>query len=75
MGKKKKRLKTHRDCRRYLANLINRTEGGEIEPQTASRLANITHILINCIRGSDIEEKIEELKSMIREHGGSTHGK
>lgn len=61
----KKRLKTLEDCRRYLAGLVNRTEGGEMDQQRASKLAYIANILISCIKDSDLEARITRLEKTL----------
>ena len=66
MGKRR-RLKSAQDVRRYLAHLINYTEAGEIEPQTAGRLAYISNILLKAIEGINFDES----KKKIVEHTGS----
>ena len=64
MGKRR-RLKSTGDVRRYLAHLINSTGAGEIEPQTAGRLAYIANILLKAIEGTDLQERIEALERKI----------
>ena len=61
MGKRR-RLKSTGDVRRYLAHLINSTEAGEIEPQTAGRLAYICNILLKSIDASELEKRIDEIE-------------
>ncbi len=61
----KKRLKTLGDIRRYLAGLINRVEGQQIDQQTASKLAYISNILISCIKDSDLEQRVSEIEKCI----------
>lgn len=68
MGKRR-RLKSAQDVRRYLAHLINYTEAGEIEPQTAGRLAYISNILLKAIEGTDLQERIEALERKISMEG------
>ena len=68
MGKRR-RLKTTSDVRRYLAHLINSTEAGEIEPQTAGRLAYISNILLKSIEGTDLQKRIEALERKISSEG------
>ena len=65
----RKRLKTLEDARRYLSNLINRTEGGEVEPQLAAKLGYLTNILISCIKDSDLESRIERLEQLTQTKG------
>ena len=64
MGKRR-RLKSTSDVRRYLAYLINSTGAGEIEPQTAGRLAYIANILLKSIEASELEKRIEEIEQKI----------
>ena len=64
MGKRR-RLKSTSDIRRYLAHLINSTEAGEIEPQTAGRLAYISNILLKAIEGTELQQRIEVLEQKI----------
>ena len=58
----KRRLKTMGDVRRYLANLINRTEAGEVEPGLAGRLGFLANILVRVIEGSDLESRLKALE-------------
>ncbi len=50
------------DSRRYLANLINRVEHGEVEPAVAGRLGFLINILIRAIEGSSLEERVKKLE-------------
>lgn len=68
MGKRR-RLKSSSDVRRYLAHLINSTEAGEIEPQTAGRLAYISNILLKAIEGSELQKRIEALENVVTKEG------
>ena len=45
--------------------MINSTEAGEIEPQTAGRLAYICNILLKSIEASELEKRIEEIEQKI----------
>jgi len=60
-----RRLQTAQDLRRYLANLINRTEAGKIDANLARGLTYMTSILMRAIEGSDIEKRIEELEKKL----------
>lgn len=60
-----RRLNTIQDLRRYLANLINRTEAGKIDANLARGLTYMTSILMRAIEGSDLEKRIEELEKKI----------
>ena len=61
----KRRLKTLEDVRRYLANLINRTEAGKVEAGTAGKLGYLASILTRVIEGSDMEKRIEALENQV----------
>ena len=60
-----RRLNTIQDLRRYLANLINRTEVGKIDATLARGLTYMTSILMRAIEGGDLEKRIEELENKI----------
>lgn len=68
MGKRR-RLKSKGDVRRYLAHLINSTESGDIETQTAGRLAYICNILLKAIEGSEFEKRIDEIEQKVFKGG------
>ena len=57
-----RRLKTMEDVRRYLANLINRTEQGKVEPGLAGKLGYLANSLARIIEGSTLEKRIEALE-------------
>jgi len=63
---KRRRLKTMQDVRRYLANLINRAEAGEVEPSLASKLGYLANSLAKVIEGSDLEKRIKRLESNLK---------
>ena len=61
----KKRLKSTEDIRRFLANLILKTEKKELDPLLAGKLGYLSSILLKAIEGGDLEKRIEKLeKSM-----------
>jgi len=62
----RRRLKTMEDLRRYLANLINRTEAGEVESNLAGKLGYLANSLAKIIEGSDLEKRIEALEEKIK---------
>ena len=64
MGKRR-RLISQADVRRYLAHLVNSTEAGDIQPQTAGRLAYICNILLKAIEGSELEKRLEALEKRL----------
>ena len=53
------------DVRRYLANLINRAEAGEVEPSLASKLGYLANSLANVIQGSELEKRIKKLETKV----------
>lgn len=57
-----KRLQNASDLRRYLANLINRTEAGEIEVNLGKSLAYMSSILLRIVEGSTLEQRVTELE-------------
>jgi len=63
----KRRLKTLSDVRRYLANLINRTEAGEVDPSLSGKLGYLANSLARVIEGSDVVKRIDELEEKLRE--------
>ncbi len=58
------RLKTLDDVRRYLANLINRVERGEVDPAISGRLGYLCNILSGAIKDGDLERRIAELEEI-----------
>ena len=58
----RRRLKSIEDIRRYLANLLNRAENAEIDPNLASKLGYLAINLAKIIEGSTIEKRIESLE-------------
>ncbi len=62
---KRRRLKTMQDIRRYLANLINRAEAGEVEPSLASKLGYLANSLVKVIEGSELENRIKRLETKV----------
>ena len=57
-----KRLQNAQDLRRYLANLINRTESGEVEVNLGKSLAYMSSILLRIIEGGDLEGRVLQLE-------------
>ncbi len=58
----RRRLKTLEDVRRYLANLINRTEDGEVDPSLAGKLGYLANSLARVIEGSELEKRVDALE-------------
>jgi hypothetical protein len=46
---RKRRLTSHNDVKRYLADIINRVESGELDPKKAAQLTHMTTIVLNLI--------------------------
>ena len=70
----KPRAKRHRfrnlnDCRRYLGGLINRTEGGVLDPALSGRLGYLCSLLIGAMKESEFESRIAELERYVSEKG------
>ncbi len=66
MGKvTRRRLKTLIDVRRYLADLINQTRSGEVEPSLAGKLGFLLNILRATILDGEIEDRIKKLENHV----------
>ena len=63
----KRRLKTMEDVRRYIANLINRTESGDVDGMLAGKLGYLSNILIKIIEGGELEKRVEFLEEEINQ--------
>lgn len=59
----RRRLKTMEDLRRYVANLILRTESGEVAPDLAGKLGYLANVLKSCIESGDIERRLTALEA------------
>ncbi len=57
-----RRLKSLEDVRRYLANLINRTEQGKVDPNLSGKLGYLAINLAKIIESGTIEKRIEALE-------------
>lgn len=66
-----RRFNNVQDLRRYLANLVNRLDQGQIDQATASKLAYICSILHRVLLDSDIEARIVALESKIQDQEAS----
>jgi hypothetical protein len=60
-----RRLNNSCDVRRYLANLINRVEGGKAEVSKAKTLGYLCSLLLRALETSDLEKRIEELEKKL----------
>jgi len=59
------RLNSPRDCRRFLARLINQTSNGDIKPDFLRALTYSLKILCAIMNDSDLEERILKLEETI----------
>lgn len=59
------RLNSVRDCRRELVKVYLQTRRGEIDTQTATRLAFLLQTLVAMIRDGEMEARIEALEREI----------
>ncbi len=62
----KKRFNNLKDCRRYLASVINRVDSGELDPQIGGRLGYLVNILASTIKDGQLEQRIEELETRMQ---------
>ena len=62
-----RRLKNMGDLRRYVANIINRVEAGQLEPSVAGRLGFLVNILVRIVETGDLEMRIETLEQKIEQ--------
>jgi hypothetical protein len=60
-----KRLQNAQDLRRYLANLINRTESGSVDVNLGKSLAYMSSILLRIIEGGDLEGRVQQLEQKL----------
>jgi len=65
-----RRLNNLLDLRRYLANLINRTERGEVDANLSGKLGYLASILHRVIEGGDLEARIATLEKQFKDQGG-----
>ena len=65
MGKRR-RLQNLSDLRRYCANLINRTEAGELDAILAGKLGYLASLLVRVIEKRDLEKRVEELERRVK---------
>lgn len=62
-----RRLKTAEDVRRFLAHIIRKLENNKIDPTVAGRLGYLANILVRCIEGSDLEQRLAALEQQLGE--------
>lgn len=67
-GKKRAiKLRTLSDISRYLNDLINRVERGELECEKASKLTYIANILSKTLKEANTDKEIEDLQKEIKD--------
>ena len=59
------RLNSPRDCRKFLARLINQTSSGDITPDFLRALTYSLKTLVGIMTDSDLEERISMLEEKI----------
>ncbi len=62
-----RRFNTLNDCKRYLADTLNRLEAGEIEPDGVKVRSYCTQILSKIIAESNLEERLRIVEDKIAE--------
>jgi hypothetical protein len=65
----RRRLKTLEDVRRYLANLICRTEEGRVEAAVAGKLGYLVNSLARIIEGGLLEQRVDALERQVKQEG------
>lgn len=59
------RLNSPRDCRKFLARLINQTSNGEMKSDLLRALTYSLKTLVGILSDSDLLERIEKLENQI----------
>ena len=65
MEKNHVRLNSSRDCRKFLARLINETSNGDITPDFLRAMTYSLKTLVGIMTDSDLEERISMLEEKI----------
>ena len=61
----RKTLQSASHIKRYLCNLALKLEKGDIDGQTASKIAYVLSVALKAMETSDIETKLAELESLL----------
>ncbi|MBI5591977.1 MAG: hypothetical protein HY881_16035 [Deltaproteobacteria bacterium] len=61
----KRRFNTLADCRRYLADVLNRLEEGKVEADGVRVRSYATGILSKIIENSDLEDRVKALEAKL----------
>ena len=64
---RKRRLKSAQDCRRFLADLVHRLDGDQVDGAKASKLAYIVNILLAAVRTDEVEARLAALEKSMQE--------
>jgi len=64
---KKKRLNSIPAIRRYLAQIISRVDGDDLDAAKGGRIGYLLNILISSHRESEIEKRISQIESVVEE--------
>jgi len=65
MEKGHTRLNNTRDCRKFLARLINQTSSGKMKPDFLRAMTYSLKTLVGILNDSDLEQRIERLEENI----------
>ena len=73
-GKKQKkpstrRLKNLSDARKFLADIINKLNRDEIDPNKAGKLGFLLQILAKIIMGDELESRVIALEAAVKSQG------
>lgn len=63
----KRRLKSLSDTRRFLADVINGLNRGEIQTDKAGKLGYLVNVLVKIIEGDGLEARVTALEDKFRE--------
>jgi hypothetical protein len=65
----RRRLKTLEDLRRYITSVINRLEGGDLDPNVAGRIGYLCNVLKSVMEGGELEKRVVALERQVKEAG------
>jgi len=63
--RRKRRFNSLCDCRRYLADLINRLDNDEVEAAKAGRLAYMINLIAGIIKDGDLDKRLERIENYL----------
>jgi len=73
MEKQHTRLNSPRDCRKFLARLINQTSSGKMKPDFLRAMTYSLKTLVGIMTDSDLEDRILKLEEKLLK-GAKTNG-